>query len=68
MASVSLFYYVFAAHVRSQYLGDPDRAVFVEIVLKERNQHSRRCNDGVVERMRKIFSAFSVDANFQAVL
>ena len=38
-----------AAHVRLQALRDGDGAVLLEVVLKERDEHARGCNAGVVE-------------------
>ena len=41
--------------VRTKSLRNPDCAVFVKVVLKERNQHTWRCNNGVVQSMCQIF-------------
>ena len=45
------------AAVGLQYIRDRDRAVGLESVLQERDQHARRCDHGVVQRVRKILLA-----------
>ena len=50
-----------AAHVRSQCLRDPDGSVFVQVILKEGNEHSRRSDAGVVEGMSKVCAFGSPD-------
>ena len=49
--------FVLAAHVRTQCFGDIDRAVSVEVVFKECDEHTGRSNDGVIEGVREIFLA-----------
>ena len=46
-----------AAHVRLEALRDGDASVLLEVVLKERNEHTRGCNAGVVERVGQIHLA-----------
>ena len=46
-----------AAHIRLEALRDGDSAVLLEVVLKERNKHTRGCDAGVVERVGQIHLA-----------
>ena len=41
-----------AAHVGLEDLGDQHAAVGLKIVLEEGDQHTRGCDDGVVQRVR----------------
>ena len=43
-----------AAHVAAEHLGDLHRAVLAEIVLEERDKHTRRRDDRVVQRVCEI--------------
>ena len=43
-----------AAHIRLEALRDGDGAVLLEVVLKERDEHARGCNAGVVEGVGQI--------------
>ena len=61
-----LFNYLFATHVRSEGNGNIDGAVSVEVVFQERYQHSRRRDNGVVEGVRKVFTFFAVDSDFES--
>ena len=55
------------AAVGLQYIRDRDRAVGLESVLQERDQHARRCDHGVVQRVRKILLAvLAVHADAEA--
>ena len=45
------------SHVRLKCLGDTDRTVLVEIIFKECNEHSRRCNYCIIEGMSEILVA-----------
>ena len=55
-----------AAHIRSERLGDVHTAVLIKVVLEERDQHTGRCDTGVVEGMRKVlFAVLAVDADLQ---
>ena len=45
------------AHIRTKRGGHVHRAVGIQIVFKESDEHSRRGDDRVVERMREIFFA-----------
>ena len=54
-----------AAHVHSKRLGDPDAAVLIEIVLKERDEHSRRSNACVIESVGKICALGSSDPDLE---
>ena len=47
----------FPAHIRTERGGHVHRAVGIQIVFKESDEHSRRGDDRVVERMREIFFA-----------
>lgn len=51
---------VFAAHIRSEHLGNIYAAVCIEIVFKQGDKHSRRSDNRVVERVGKVFAVFSV--------
>ena len=56
-----------AAHIRSERNGNVDGAVCVEVVFQECDQHSRRSDDGVVERVGEVLAVLAaVDADFQA--
>ena len=55
------------AAVRLQHVGDRDRAVGLEAVLQERDEHTRRRDHGVVQRVREILLAvLAVHADAQA--
>ena len=54
-----------AAHVRSQCLRDPDGAVFVKVVLKESDEHSRRSNACIVKSMSKVSALRSPDPDLK---
>lgn len=56
-----LFYDILTAHIHSERLGDAHGAVFIEIVLKESYEHSRRSNDGVIKSMCKIVAVFALN-------
>lgn len=54
------FNFIFS-HVILQCLWNSDTSVLIEVVFKERNEHSRRCNNSIVESMSKILlAAFSL--------
>ena len=55
-----------AAHVRTQSFRDANAAVCLEVVLKECDEHTRRCNNGVVQRVGKVLAVFAVYADAQA--
>ena len=56
-----------AAHVRAQHLGNDDAAVGLQVVLEERDEHTRRGDAGVVERVGEIILAvLALDADVQA--
>ena len=42
------------SHIRTERLGYPYAAILVEVVLKECDEHSRRCNNGIVKSMREV--------------
>ena len=42
------------AHIRLQRLRDCNRAVLTQVVLEECDQHTRRCNNGVVQRVCEV--------------
>ena len=55
------------AHVGAQHLGDDDAAVGLEVILKERDEHTRRGDAGVVERVGEVILAvLALDADVQA--
>ena len=55
------------AHVGTQHLGDDDAAVGLEVVLEERDEHTRGGNTGVVERVGEVILAvLALDADVQA--
>ena len=54
-----------AAHIRSESDGHIDAAVGVQVVLKEGDKHSRGRDDGVVERVGKVFAVFAVHPDLQ---
>lgn len=45
------YQYLSAAHVGTQYLGNGHGAVGLQMVLKIRDEHARRRDNGIVERM-----------------
>ena len=53
---VSAAYLLLAAHIRSEGFGDVHAAVGIEVILKERYEHSRRGDDGVVERVGEVLA------------
>ena len=56
-----------AAHIRTKGNGDINAAVGVEVIFKECDEHSRRSNDGIIERMGKIFFAvLAVDSDCES--
>ena len=65
MLLFSAAYFLLAAHIRSEGFGNIDAAVGIEVVFEERYEHSRRGNNGVVERMGKVLAVLAVDAYFQ---
>lgn len=68
--SLSLFYgneFLFAAHIRSEDLGNIHAAVCVEVIFKQGDEHSRRSDNGVVERVGIILAAvFAVDSYLES--
>ena len=62
---VSAAYLLLAAHIRSEGFGDVHAAVGIEVILKERYEHSRRGDDGVVERVGEVLAVLAVDADFK---
>ena len=56
---------LFAAHVRPEGDGDVDAAVGVQVILEEGDKHSRGRDDGVVERVGKVFAVFAVHPDLQ---
>ena len=55
------------AAVRFQHVGDRDGAVGLEAVLQERDEHARRRDHGIVQRVREILLAvLSVHADAEA--
>ncbi len=53
-----------AAHIRLEDLRDRHGAVFLQVVLEERDEHSGGRDAGIVERMRKIrLAVFTLDAD-----
>ena len=65
MLLFSAAYLLLAAHIRSEGFGNIDAAVGIEVVFEERYEHSRRSNNGVVERMGEVLAVLAVDAYFQ---
>ena len=56
-----------AAHVGLQDLGDGDRAVGLQVVLQEGDQHTRRCHAGIVQSVGQIgLAVLTLDADVQA--
>ena len=45
------------AHIGLERLGYADRAVLVEVILEERDEHSRRSNNCIIERVSEVFVA-----------
>ena len=56
MLLFSAAYLLLAAHIRSEGFGNIDAAFGIEVVFEERYEHSRRGNNGVVERMGKVLA------------
>ena len=57
---------ILAAHVRTKDLGNIDAAVGVQVVLEERDEHTRGSDDGVVERVGEIeLAVLAADADLQ---
>ena len=48
------------AHVHPQRFRNADAAAGLQVVFEEGNQHTRRRNAGVVQRMREVFAAVVV--------
>ncbi len=46
-----------AAHIRTKNFGNPDGAVSLQVVFQERDQHSGRCDNGIVQSMCKVLLA-----------
>lgn len=46
-----------AAHVGTKHLGDSHASVRLKMILKEGNEHTRRSDNGIVQRVRKIYLA-----------
>ena len=69
-----LFYFLFmfrydffdSAHVWLQCFRNIYASVCIQVVLQECDQHSRRSNYGVVQRMSEIFTVFTVYTDFQS--
>ena len=58
---------ILAAHVGTQDLGNIDAAVGVQVVLEERDEHTRGSDDGVVERVGEIeLAVLAADADLQS--
>ena len=56
-----------ATHIRPQSLGDPHRAVRLEVVFQEGDEHPGRGYAGVVQRVAQLHSAvFVLVADLQA--
>lgn len=49
-----------AAHIRPEDLGDSDASVCLKVIFKKCDEHSRGSDDGVIKRMRKISSVFTL--------
>ena len=56
-----------ATHIRLEHLRDGDGAVCLEVVLEERDQHTRRSNNGVIQSMREVqLTVLTAYTNLQA--
>ena len=53
-----------SAHIRTQSCRYVHAAVFLEVVLKERDEHSRRCNAGIVEGVGEVVSFLLVPYSY----
>ncbi len=43
------------AHVLPQHLGDIHRAICLQVILQEGNQHTRGCGNGIIECIGEVF-------------
>ena len=57
---------VFAAHVHSQRFWNANGAVVVQVVFQECDEHTWRSNNGVVQGVSEVVSAFAFDADTQS--
>lgn len=46
-------------HIPLEWFWNPDAAICIQVVFQECDQHSRRCHNGIVQRMRKVLAAVS---------